>query len=125
MIPFSDIEPFLEYLSNDYMNTDLYMKVNNMNLQSNDLWDVEEISQVLSFTSMDRFRNSYELFRSSNIDIEYIQYKSFQTSVKIYVKAHRIVIAIKDMFETPDLKTVCEFAKNMNISNLVLSLKLD
>ena len=125
MIPLSDIEPFLDYLDNNYVNTALHMKVNGMNRQSNDFWNVEEISQVLSFDNIERFKSSYELFRSSSIDVEYIQYKSFQTSVKIYVNAHRLVITIKDSFELPDLQTIREYATNMNISNIVISLKLD
>jgi len=125
MIPFSDIEPFLDYLDNNYVNTSLYMKVNGMNRQSNDFWNVEEVSQVLSFENIERFKSSYELFRSSETDVEYIQYKSFQTSVKIYVNAHRLVISIKDSFEVPDLKIIHDYAKNMNISNIIVSLKLD
>jgi hypothetical protein len=125
MIPFSDIEPFLDYLDNNYVNTSLYMKVNGMNRQSNDFWNVEEVSQVLSFENIERFKSSYELFRSSGTDVEYIQYKSFQTSVKIYVNAHRLVIAIKDSFEVPDLKIIHDYAKNMNISNIIVSLRLD
>ena len=125
MIPLSDIEPFLDYLDNNYVNTALCMKVNGMNRQSNDFWNVEEISQVLSFDNIERFKSSYELFRSSSIDVEYIQYKSFQTSVKIYVSARRLVITIKDSFELPDLQTIRDYATNMNISNIVISLKLD
>jgi len=125
MIPLSDIEPFLDYLDNNYVNTALCMKVNGMNRQSNDFWNVEEISQVLSFDNIERFKSSYELFRSSSIDVEYIQYKSFQTSVKIYVSSHRLIIGIKDSFELPDLQTIRDYATNMNISNLVISLKLD
>ena len=125
MIPLSDIEPFLDYLDNNYVNTALCMKVNGMNRQSNDFWNVEEISQVLSFDNIERFKSSYELFRSSSIDVEYIQYKSFQTSVKIYVSARRLVITIKDSFELPDLQTIREYATNMNISNIIVSLKLD
>ena len=125
MIPLSDIEPFLDYLDNNYVNTALCMKVNGMNRQSNDFWNVEEISQVLSFDNIERFKSSYELFRSSSIDVEYIQYKSFQTSVKIYVSARRLIITIKDSFELPDLQTIREYATNMNISNIIVSLKLD
>jgi hypothetical protein len=80
---------------------------------------------VLSFDNIERFKSSYELFRSSSIDVEYIQYKSFQTSVKIYVSSHRLIIGIKDSFELPDLQTIRDYATNMNISNLVISLKLD
>ena len=125
MIPLSDIEPFLDYLDDDYVNTSLHMKVNGMNRQPNDFWNVEETSQVLSFDNIERFKSSYDLFSSSSIDVEYIQYKSFQTSVKIYVNAHRLVITIKDSFELPDLQTIREYATNMNISNIVISLKLD
>lgn len=125
MIPLSDIEPFLDYLDNNYVNTALCMKVNGMNRQSNDFWNVEEISQVLSFDNIERFKSSYELFRTSSIDVEYIQYKSFQTSVKIYVSARRLIITIKDSFELPDLQTIRDYATNMNISNIVISLKLD
>ena len=125
MIPLSDIEPFLDYLDNNYVNTALCIKVNGMNRQSNDFWNVEEISQVLSFDNIERFKSSYELFRTSSIDVEYIQYKSFQTSVKIYVSARRLIITIKDSFELPDLQTIRDYATNMNISNIVISLKLD
>ena len=125
MIPLSEIEPFLDYLDNNYVNTALCMKVNGMNRQSNDFWNVEEISQVLSFDNIERFKSSYELFRSSSIDVEYIQYKSFQTSVKIYVSSRRLIITIKDSFELPDLQTIRDYATNMNISNIVISLKLD
>lgn len=125
MIPLSEIEPFLDYLDNNYVNTALFMKVNGMNRQSNDFWNVEEISQVLSFDNIERFKSSYELFRSSSIDVEYIQYKSFQTSVKIYVSSRRLIITIKDSFELPDLQTIRDYATNMNISNIVISLKLD
>jgi hypothetical protein len=125
MIPLSDIEPFLDYLDNNYVNTALCMKVNGMNRQSNDFWNVEEISQVLSFDNIERFKSSYELFRNSSIDVEYIQYKSFQTSVKIYVSARRLIITIKDSVELPDLQIIRDYATNMNISNIVISLKLD
>ena len=125
MIPLSEIEAFLDYLDNNYVNTALCMKVNGMNRQSNDFWNVEEISQVLSFDNIERFKSSYELFRSSSIDVEYIQYKSFQTSVKIYVSSRRLIITIKDSSELPDLQTIRDYATNMNISNIVISLKLD
>lgn len=124
MIPFSDMEPFFQNLQNNFVNTELHMKVNGLNRNSNDLWDVEEVSQLLSFKTFDRFKNSYELFRSSNVDIEYIQYKSFETSIKIYVKAHRLVIALNDSFQDLVLQEIRDFAKNMNISNVVITFRV-
>ena len=124
MIPFSDIEPFLQYLQDNFVNTGLYIKVYGLNRNSNDLWDVEEISQLLSFQTFDQFKNSYELFRSSNIDIEYVQYKSFETSVKIYVKSHRLVLSLRDSIQDLNLEEIRDFAKNMNLSNIVVTMKL-
>jgi len=125
MLQFSDIESFFNYLDNNYVNTGLYMKVEGLNRESNDFWNVEETHQLLSFSNIDKFKNSYELFRSSNMNIEYIQYKSFQTSVKIYVNAHRLVLAIKDTNEMPDFNTIHAFAKSMNMNNIIVSLKMD
>uniref|UniRef100_A0A6C0D7H6 Uncharacterized protein n=1 Tax=viral metagenome TaxID=1070528 RepID=A0A6C0D7H6_9ZZZZ len=124
MLPFSDMEPFFQNLQNNFVNTGLYMKVSGLNHQTHALWSVEEISQLLSFTNFERFKNSYELFRSSNIDVEYIQYKSFETSMKIYVKANRIVFSFKDSLHDVDLQEIRDFARNMNITNVTILLKL-
>lgn len=125
MIPFSDMEPFFQNLQENYVNTGLYMKVNGLNHHSNDFWDVQDITQVLSFSSFDRFKNSYELFRSSNVDVDYIQYKSFETSVKIYVKPRRLVFALNNSLQYTNLQEIYDFAANMNITNVVITFKVD
>ena len=122
MISFSDIEPFLNYLNNEYVNTGLNMKVHNLNLNSNDFWNVTESTQTLSFANMDRLRSAYQLFYESNKDVEYIQYKSFQNSIKIYVKVHKVVISVYNN-QILDVQKIRELCQSMNIENILVSIR--
>ena len=123
MISFSDLMPFLFYLNNEYINTGLEMKVNNLNRNSNDLWTVENSEQVITFQNFQRFQNTYELFYNSNVDIEYILYKSFQSCIKIYVKFNRLVITIRNNDTIPDIETIKNLANQMNIENIQINIR--
>ena len=121
MIPFNDIKTLIEYFNYNYVNTELLMKVNSFNLQRNDIWNVVENSQVLSLPNIDRLEQTYELFTNSRIDIEYIQWKSFDISLKIYVEARRFVFTTTN---TLDIEMVYSMGKNMDIKNIVITMKL-
>ena len=90
MIPLSDIEPFLDYLDDNYVNTSLHMKVNGMNRQPNDFWNVEETSQVLSFDNIERFKHNpnVNLYHGDSSIILYDVIKNINKRMLFWLDGH-------------------------------------
>jgi len=118
MIPFQDIKPLLIFLSENYnITTQLLMKINEFNLQNTDLWTVVENNQIINLPNIDRFEQTYNLFGNK---IEFIQWKSFDISMKIYVGAKRLVFATTN---TNHIDKIYTMARDIGIKNVVITMR--
>ena len=115
--------PIVRYISNVIdQNAEYYIKVTGNINNSSDLWEVVNSEQLILINSMERLFQIYSLFQNSHIDMDYVKVCGYKISLKIYTKARRIVFSTKYERLIPD---ICEYAKQMNISNINILINLD